>query len=834
MNTPDRFDLARLLLQRLLASLLAFLGVMLVPAIAHAADAIVHLQTQPRNPAGTPMGFRYTLEEDPTWAVTPGPSGRVARDANGIPVRTPDATAPSGYRSTLAVELHKSYSPVVRTGHLESGGRLTGLDPYKRYYISIIPDLPANVTCERRSDNCYTMSGTQIEFRDAGGALYTGSNPAPAAVGDVEVTVTVTPQPIPTAQIYLRAFEDVAPINNVWDIGEPNLGGFAVFLYDAGGKLLTDAYGNPLGTRYRFVDGIPQVVRRGDGTIHTMTAAEVNDPARNPEGLAVGEALIANIAPGKYGVQVIPTAGEGWVQTATIEGTRGLDVWVKAGEARYFAEFGPAAHHAEFGFVRNRSFGATGGEALATLRATRGNASGYTLSGQVVKKHLSRPPQYDFFPGAPQEGCWVGLNDATGTKGLYAAPCDASSQFSVPGVPDGTYQLVFWDANLLNIFEMQLVTVNGADITVNPAVVDPQARGKVLQFGWFGTHHNYVFNDLNGDGKRQLDEPGIPDQAINLRFRDGTVYGGGMTDPDGFFAHTEIFPFFSWLVEEVDFARYKPTGLTVTVDNGGQIPADAAAAPHTADGRLNPQLQGAAEGDPETGLRTRTQVGPVLTQGYNTFLGMTNVFEWGKQAYQPGENGGISGVVHYATTRAEDDPRMANGEGWEPGIPRVQVNLYQRNAALKSASNPSGIVDVNGIAGIQYADVDNYPFGWQDGGLRGGEDVDHDNNGVFDGGDAIAVTHTDSFDDSPPTGCRPNSDPNWAAKDLYFFPDNPSNPDDGGRCFDGLRNYNQVRPAVFDGGYAFSVHRPHGASAKEAAIALPAGDYVVEAIAPRT
>ncbi len=40
------------------------------------------------------------------------------------------------------------------------------------------------------------------------------------------------------------------------------------------------------------------------------------------------------------------------------------------------------------------------------------------------------------------------------------------------------------------------------------------------------------------------------------------------------------------------------------------------------------------------------------------------------------ENGGIAGIVEYGITRAEDDPKNAFAENWEPGIPRVQVNLY--------------------------------------------------------------------------------------------------------------------------------------------------------------
>jgi hypothetical protein len=45
-------------------------------------------------------------------------------------------------------------------------------------------------------------------------------------------------------------------------------------------------------------------------------------------------------------------------------------------------------------------------------------------------------------------------------------------------------------------------------------------------------------------------------------------------------------------------------------------------------------------------------------------------------------------------------------------------------------------------------------------------------------------------------------------------------------CFDGLPNFNQVRPAVFDGGYAF-MNDPADPDA-----ALPIGTYVVEAVTP--
>jgi hypothetical protein len=223
-----------------------------------------------------------------------------------------------------------------------------------------------------------------------------------------------------------------------------------------------------------------------------------------------------------------------------------------------------------------------------------------------------------------------------------------------------------------------------------------------------------------------------------------------------------------------------------------------------------------------------------------------------------GENGGISGLVYYATTRAEDEPQFAAAEEWEPGVPRVQVNLY---ADGDIDSFPLGdfpgigdvdwnedgirdldddvIDDVDGDGVVTLADVDNYPFG----NFPGVEDTDRNGNGAFDLGDAVQVTWTDSWDDSLPTGCQGQN--NLGAIGVA---------DD--RCFDGLRNFNQVRPGVFDGGYAFADYdMDHLAAVRngDAATAIQnfynainttvpgadklqlgliPGDYIVEAVTP--
>ena len=70
---------------------------------------------------------------------------------------------------------------------------------------------------------------------------------------------------------------------------------------------------------------------------------------------------------------------------------------------------------------------------------------------------------------------------------------------------------------------------------------------------------NKVFYDANENGIRDTDEMHVfPEQAINLRFRDGSLYQTLPTDNSGNAPLEEVFPFFNWLVAEVDFPGSKP------------------------------------------------------------------------------------------------------------------------------------------------------------------------------------------------------------------------------------------------------------------------------------
>lgn len=683
--------------------------------------------------AGAPItgGFRWLVEEDATKASNPG-----------------DPAVPGQH---LSLSFHTSYMPVLDAGRTAtSSANVTLPTPAapKRYFVSVLPD------------SGYQMGGAPVAEGGENGA----------------VTVVVNPTPIPTAQISIFVFEDNQPVNGTPDLPqELGLAGFTVTLKEAGGtygasggQVTQDAFGNPIGTEYQtnpdgtpvMVNGTPVVSKIGDGFIRTT---------------ADGTALIKNLAPAKYTIEIIPPAGTAYKQTSTIEGTRGNDAWVKANEPSFFQEFGPPGHHVFFGFVKM---------GINDASVLNGQS---TITGKVVNMHMSRSPNFAFYNGEPFPQCLIGLNElaVAGGRTIFTAPCNPDSTFSVPNVPAGTYQLVIWDENLDVIIASTNVTVpaGGGNVDLQEVPV----------FNWFGKVKSKVFFDANNNGFPDAGETGLPDQLVNLRFRDGSIYQSQATDPSGEATFSEVFPFFNWLVAEVDFARFKATGATIVVDAGGPVRPDGGWADPTFD-VLNPQPQSENGGAPY-----RTETGPVLLQGIQTFLGQTNVIQWGKNTYAPGENGGISGIVHYAITRAEDDPRYAVAENWEPGIPRVQVNLYKANA-------DGTVADANGNGTVELADADHMPQG----NFPGPEDLDRNGNGTLDQGDAIDVAYTDSWDDSLPTGCQGDNSMQGLAADS---------------CYDGLRNFNQVRPAVFDGGYAFG-----GSAGKPE---LPPGKYVVESLAPK-
>lgn len=630
--------------------------------------------------------YHWTVQEDRTFKTDPAD--------------------PKPFIEMQAASFHKSHMPVIATGTTKAGGgddlSTLALDPEKYYYVSVLPLDGGN------EEGGHAMSG------------------APIAPGDTAVTVQVASHPIQTAQVSVLVFEDLAPVNGAWDGGEPGLGGYQITLEDAGGRyganggpMSKDAFGNPL-----------------------RNSLDCFGSSTPPEGVILscpdGTVLVKNLAPGKYGVTVNPPSGvEGtWIQTSTIEGTKVTDAWVMAGEPPFMSEWGPGPH-VFVGFVNPAHTIVP----EAVPAAERVNA----ITGNVTLYHDPRPPapfgtvETGSYDALAFTRAWVGLNSVAGGGPSYATvQADTDGSFSIEGIPNGDYQLVIWDEFLDQIIGYRAVTLNGSGADL----------GHVPVFAWFGRQEHNVFLDANGNGVRDEGEVGLPEQNVNIRFRDGSIFQSFPTDTEGFVPFDEMFPFFSWLVAEVDFARFKATGLTVTVDGGG----DTSASPY-------PGLLSVQEGSP------RTETGPVLTEAFQQFASQTTLMDWGKAPYAVGENGGISGIVYYASTRAELNPRLAVGDPWERGLPGVTVRLYKE---VTTAAGGTALTLVD-------------------------------------------ETTTDSWDDSLPEGCL-------GEDETSPFVTASLGTDNLKRCYDGWRNYNQARPGIFDGGYAFGD--------------IPPGDYIVEVVPP--
>jgi hypothetical protein len=235
--------------------------------------------------------------------------------------------SPPGVRvgNSIGLDVHNSHAPVAAKGSATGGSASIAVpDAAKRYYVSVLPEAG------------FSISGAMVE------------------VGATAVTVKVHQHPLPTAQISILVFKDHNPIDNTPNLGEVGIAGASIKIFDQAGQMSQDGCGNPLGTTYSAGD-CASVLSMGNGTILTD---------------ANGQAYIKNLVPGKYGIRAVPPGNPAdWIQTSTIEGTPGIDAWVKANEPPIFIEgFGTGFNHVFIGFVRPAELPwAAGGPGGATV-----------------------------------------------------------------------------------------------------------------------------------------------------------------------------------------------------------------------------------------------------------------------------------------------------------------------------------------------------------------------------------------------------------------------------------------------------------------------------------
>jgi hypothetical protein len=728
---------------------------------------------------------------------------------------------------SLGVNIHHSHAPTVCAGDTApanntdtfpatpvtpagtgaatvtiSTSNCPGYDPTKRYIVSVLPWHTSPSGAQPFTQTGYTMSGRLI------------------AAGQSQVTVVVHNFPVPTGQITVLVFEDNQPLNAAYDQPEEHgLAGFRLIVNDPIGAVMQDAFGNPLGTTYKFActtadgrpavgtqnadgsvtcsfpaiallqeqqpiyqrdpaSGLPIVDYLGDSNIRTCPGTTKALSSYSPYEkancvdpytllpMAVGEAVVRYLPGNKYTLEPTPPETDpNWLLTGTLEGTRGNDAWARAKEPRYNITLGQLNWLVFYGFVRPMNN-------LASV-PNPNNAPLGDISGQLVQTHDMHPPfQAGLLPGLPIPNAYVGMNNLNGNdEQIYTAAADPTTgQFSITGIVPGTYQLAFFDKSINSITDFRTVVVGpGQSVTLGPVAV----------FRWFGSYVGSIFTDSNGNGVRDPGETGIGSMPVNLHYTDGSLYGTAPTDANGNFSFPEFTPWWRYVITDVDISRFKPTGMTAYVDNGGPLPGNALGAQG-----INPQLQ--ADGQDHR-TQMSTQDDPAVTQAMQAFQDMTQRIDWGKAPWGAGETGGIHGIINYAITRTEEDPATSTIDPWEPAIPRVTVTLHQAKQDFANGDPLANYWVIN--------DTGSFPLN----------------------------TQSDSWDDNLPTGCLASQGVQSQGPVLWTNPELvngfaiPS-------CAETFVNWDQIRPGVMDGTYWFRT-LPSGAP-------IPPGDYIVQVTPP--
>src|SRR6266567_1455477 len=580
--------------------------------------------------------YRWIIEEDrtfyidPTCTTNPPPAGCMTT--------TNTATPPVNIVPTFGTNFHTSYMPIVATGctgtlSCENGQSVGGvpavcdigngvcrttaaqeavllpsavhLDPTKRYYISVLPGDAAN---SFENVNGCLGNATASCGHGMGGAPI-GIDPV-THVQQAAVTVFTQPNPFPPSKLSVFVFEDDFPLNGENDAGgqvadtqlgteEPGLGSFNITLFDdaggtgdATGQMTYDMFNMPLSNSLdgtpdpanhnvdacpisanaRTVSGTPGLSPNGiTGTIVTCPKYEADGVTPSP---LAGQAVIANLMPGRYGVVATPAAdrigrGEEWLQTNTLDGQKAHDSFLRVGEPSFFQEYGPASYHVVIGFanpkiINDRKAAICGAgdpnTGLVGVNCTN------TITGVVTDERMSRTPDERLFSSGDNSSfgftqCYVSFGDPDAEDFAFTK-CAADGSFTLSGLPDGDWRITVFD-------QWNDMLVDGLSTPVRLAGGATTNLGQLAINQWQANIYTKTFFDLNGNGIQDTNEAGLALVPTNIRFRDGSYSNFNNTDLEGNAGFNEVFPLFSWYVVETDSTRYKNTGVHVVYDSGG-------------------------------------------------------------------------------------------------------------------------------------------------------------------------------------------------------------------------------------------------------------------------
>ncbi|PYX47562.1 MAG: hypothetical protein DMG83_04330 [Acidobacteria bacterium] len=775
------------------------------------------------------------------------------------------------------------------------------LDPTKRYYISVLPGDAANSF--ENVNNCLGNATPSCGHGMGGAPIscsLTGTSVACSATSTFPaVNVLVQPNPFPPSKLSVFVFEDDFPLNGEQDGGggidvlspnEPGLGGFTLKLFDdaggtgdATGQMSYDMFNMPLSNSLAGtldpetgLDACPLSAQAtasmpsngGDGSQLGITGEIVTCPKFEADGTTLspiaGQAVVANLMPGRYGVVATPAAdriarGEEWLQTNTLDGQKAHDSFLRVGEPSFFQEYGPAGFHVSIGFANPAIINA---RKQYVCNGTDANITGTnctnTVTGVVTTERMSRTPDERLYSSGDNSSfaftqCYVSFGDADGLDFAFTK-CASDGSFSLSGLPDGDWRITVFD-------QWNDMLVDGLSTPVRLDHNNPNSgkMGDIAMNQWQANIYTKTFLDLNNNGTQDANEPGLTLVSTNIRFRDGSYSNFNNTDLSGNAGFNEIFPLFSWYVVETDTTRYKATGVHVVYDAGG--PADGTSGGGNSQIAMN--MANSSEAVPvPSPLRvpgayycanadctdaavpfapggpggTTGRIDPPFwfgTEGWQGFSGQNSFLEFGKKPFVAGETGGIHGEVIYASTRPFDDPALLIHTSWTPDVPNVTINLYQEGTA------PDGSQSLTLVDTTKTSSWDDWAQGFRTDGMP---------NMNCPGQGRDTGTNADLFFFSL------FNQPMWL--DTYNNGGTPTHtvPNNSQfKCYDGMHNWNQLQPAPYDGMYSFpsvtsfnpTTGKPAGTNCKICVNnpdssdpyrfhtpMLPAGKYVVEVVVP--
>jgi hypothetical protein len=720
----------------------------------------------------------------------------------------------------------------------------------------------------------HAMGGAQI------GKAAAGATARPA------VNISLQQTPLPTAKIAVFVFQDDNPLNGENDAGggvdvlapnEPGLGGFEIKLFDqagglgdATGQITYDMFNQPVSNALAgHVDPITgldacPITARTDGLVGMIpTCPHFEADGVTPSPLE-GQAVIANLYPGLYEIQAYPAAdriarGEEWLQTNTLDGGKPHEAFIKPNEPGYFQEFGPGGFHVSIGFANPAIINARK-RAYCQSALNAGHTCNATLTVNVTNTHMSRTPDQRTYSSETYDhyaftNCYVSIGPAD-AEDFALAKCSPDGTATFTGMPNGVFKIsVFdqWNDIMLDGLT-GTVTINGNTTLQFPATQ------------WRANLYTRTFID-GGDGTSPIDgvsqpsEPGLALVNTNIHYRDGSIGFFNNTDLNGFAAFNEVFPFMNWLVVETSSTRYKPTGVHTVYDAGGPVDCSVQAtalglpckpggiADHLASTAVRVplpaelRLPGARYCDTadcdttSSGASTGTVFPPMpwgTQQAWQGLLGQNSFMEFGYKPFAAGENGGIQGMVIYASTRPFDDPTLSLQLQWEPGVANVKVNLYRKD------------VDAGGNEKLTLVDTTTTTSwdDWSQGFRRdGGGNLMRAADGGF-----IPNMNCPGQDATSPFFATLKGSKQWLDPDKKPLPYGSQF-----KCYDGWSQLNQIQPAPYDGLYKFPSVTSVGPDGKPAGTnctgcvtntnaaptdwdfgkpMLPAGKYVVEVLLP--